>query len=71
MSAEVIGIDEYASELWDAYLDAKDTAETTRRFEDAQRAARIFGFFLDFYSRDKEGRELAIAFVRHTLRRTQ
>lgn len=69
MIAEVIDINEHARELWEAYLEAKERAEHTRDFQDARRAGKLWGRFLDFYSRDKEDRGAVIDFVRHNLRR--
>lgn len=52
MSAEIIDINERARKLWDAYLAAKGRAEATGEFQDARAAGRIWGQFLDHYSRD-------------------
>lgn len=64
MSAEIIDINERSRELWEAYLEAKDRAEYTRDFQDARRAGKLWGRFLDLYSPDREDRGAVLQFRR-------
>lgn len=66
MSAEVIDINERSRELWEAYLAAKARAEYTQSFQDARRAGRLWGQFLDLYSRDPEPRGTVLPYRRNT-----
>jgi hypothetical protein len=52
VSAEIIDINERARDLWDAYLAAKARAEATGEYRDARTAGRLWGQFLDHFTRD-------------------
>lgn len=51
MSAEIIDINERAREAWEAYLWAKERAETTQSFRDARAAGLAWSRFLDLFAR--------------------
>ena len=62
MSAEIIDINERARDLWDAYLAAKARAEATGEFYDARVAGKLWGRFLDLYSRGFDDRGTVLNF---------
>lgn len=67
MSADIIDMNERGRELWEAYLAAKERAEISQDFRDARVAGKLWGQFLDFYSRDPEPRGTVLTFKRKTI----